>query len=304
MSRRERSGGTDVKLVCDAKAELGEGPIWSQRDQAVYWVDIKGRKLHRYGLDGATASWPMPENISWVCEREDRPGFIAGFDRVIGELQLDPVAITPRLTPEADIPGNRLNDAKVDPLGRIWFGTMQDAEKDPSGSFYRLDGDFSFHREDTGYFCTNGPAFSPDGKTLYHNETVGDAAIYQFDLQPDGGLSNKRVFARFPAGEGYPDGMTTDAEGCLWVAHWDGWGVSRYRPDGTRERFIELPVSQVTSCTFAGNRLDRLFVTSARIGISPEKLENEPAAGGLFEIDPGVCGLPTNKFRDSKAPNS
>lgn len=288
---------SEATLIWDAKAELGEGPIWSQRDQAVYWVDIKGQRLHCYRLDGAKQIWPMPENIAWICERENQPGFIAGFDRTICELQLDPLAITKRVTPEPAIAGNRLNDAKVDHLGRIWFGTMQDAEQDPAGSLYRLDRDFNVSREDTGYLCTNGPAFSPDGKIAYHNETVGDAAIYQFDLQPNGSLSGKRIFAKLPPGEGYPDGMTTDAAGFLWVAHWDGWGISRFRPDGTRERFIRLPVSQVTSCTFAGDRLDRLFVTSARIGLSLEKLRAEPAAGGLFEIDTGVCGVPTHRFR-------
>jgi len=287
---------TEVTLVWDAKAELGEGPIWSTRDQAVYWVDIKGRMLHRYRLGGGKQSWQMPENIAWICERGGEGGFIAGFDRTISELRLDPLVITARVTPEPDIDGNRLNDAKADHLGRIWFGTMQDAEREPVGSLYRLDSDFSFSRQDAGYFCTNGPTFSPDGKAAYHNETVGDASIYRFDLLVDGSLADKRIFAKFSPGEGYPDGMTTDAEGFLWVAHWGGWGISRFRPDGTRERFIRLPVSQVTSCTFAGDRLDRLFVTSARIGLSEQQLRAEPDAGGLFEVSPGVCGMPTNKF--------
>lgn len=187
----------------DARADLGEGPIWSARDQAVYWVDIKGRMLHRYRLSGEKQSWPMPENIAWIIERENQPGFIAGFDRVISELSLNPLRITHRVTPEPTIDSNRLNDAKADHFGRIWFGTMQDAEQDAIGSLYRLDRDFSFSCLDGGYICTNGSDFSPDGKTAYHNETMGDAAIYRFDLRPDGSLANKRIFAKFPRGEGY-----------------------------------------------------------------------------------------------------
>ena len=116
-------------------------------------------------------------------------------------------------------------------------------------------------------------------------------------MRPDGSLGNKRVFARFSEEEGYPDGMTTDRDGCLWVAHWGGWRITRFRPDGTRDRVVPMPVSQVTSCTFGGDRLDRMFVTSARIGLTEAQLAKEPLAGGLFEIDPGTTGLPTPAIR-------
>ena len=287
---------SDARLVWDAKATLGEGPLWSQRDQAVYWVDIKGCALHRYGLDGSQNSWTMPDYLGWVVERRDKPGFVAGFRNFVAEITLDPFRIEKRFSLEPADSGNRLNDAKVDPAGRIWFGSMDDAEQRPSGSFYRLDADFSYHVVDHGYFCTNGPTFSPDGKIVYHTESVGDAAIYQFDVKADGSLANKRLFARFAENEGFPDGMTTDAEGHIWVAHWQGWGISRYRPDGSRDRFIPLPVSQVTSCTFAGEKLDRMFVTCARIGLSEAELAKEPHAGSFFELDPGVTGLPTSLF--------
>ncbi len=287
---------SDAQLIWDARAKIGEGPLWSPRDQAVYWVDIKGCLLHRYGLDGSQNSWTMPDCIGWVLERRDKPGFVAGFRDFVAELTLSPFDIVKRFTPEATLPGNRLNDAKVDLSGRIWFGTMDDAEKQPTGAFYRLDPDFSYHRVDHGYFCSNGPTFSPDGKIVYHTESTDDRVIYRFDVQPDGSLANKTPFIRFAVEDGFPDGMTTDAEGHLWVAHWQGWGITRFRPDGSRDRFIPLPVSQVTSCTFAGDKLDRMFVTSARIGLSDEDLAKEPHAGSFFEIDPGVTGLPTPLF--------
>ncbi len=156
------------------------------------------------------------------------------------ELTLDPFVIKTRCELETDKPGNRLNDAKVDPQGRVWFGSMHDAEKENSGGFYRLDPDFSVHQVDRGYICANGPTFSPDGAIVYHTDSNA-REIYRFDVRPDGSLAGKRVFARFAEEEGYPDGMTTDREGCLWVAHWGGSRITRFRPDGTRDRVNSLP---------------------------------------------------------------
>ncbi len=284
------------RLLLDAKADLGEGPLWSARDQAIYWTDIKARKINRYRLaDGATHSWDMPDTIGWAIERRSKPGFVAGLAHAVVEVTLEPFAVTHRCAIEADKPANRLNDAKADAKGRIWFGTMHNPEQTGSGAFYRLDPDFSVHEVDRGYIVANGPTFSPDGEIVYHTDSSA-RAIYRLDVRADGSLANKRLFARFTEEEGYPDGMTTDREGCLWVAHWGGWRITRFRPDGTRDRVVPMPVSQVTSCTFGGDRLDRMFVTSARIGLSEAQLAREPLAGGLFEIDPGTTGLPTQQF--------
>ncbi len=287
---------SEPRLLLDAKANPGEGPLWSARDQAIYWTDIKVKKLNRYRLtDGATQSWDMPDMVCWAVERRNKPGFIAGLAHAIVEVTLDPFIVTSRCSIETDKAANRLNDAKVDPQGRIWFGTMHNPEQESSGAFYRLDPDFSVHRVDDGYIVANGPTFSPDGRIVYHTDS-NMREIYRFDVRADGALGGKRVFARFSDEEGYPDGMTTDREGCLWVAHWGGWRITRFKPDGTRDRVIRFPVSQVSSCTFGGDGLDRMFVTSARIGLSDGQLAKEPLAGGLFEIDPGVVGLPTGQF--------
>jgi len=287
---------SEPRLLLDAKADLGEGPLRSSSDQAIYWTDIKVKKLNRYGLvDRATQSWDMPDTIGWAIERRSKPGFVIGLAHAVVEATLDPFKLVQRCDLETDLPGNRLNDAKVDPKGRVWFGIMDNAEKQHSGAFYRLDPDFSVHRVDHGYICANGPTFSPDGAIVYHTDS-SMREIYRFDVQPDGSLGNKRVFARFSEEEGYPDGMTTDRDGWLWVAHWGGWRITRFRPDGTRDRVVLIPVSQVTSCTFGGDRLDRMFVTSARFGLTEAQLAKEPLAGGLFEIDPGTTGLPTQQF--------
>lgn len=281
-----------VRCVWPARAVLGEGPVWDARDNSVYFVDIKGQALHRLSLDtDARKSWPMPEPLCWAIPRTRAPGFIAGFKRGVATLSLDPFTITPLHTPEPDLATNRLNDAKADRFGRVWFGSMDDEEKIVSGALYRLDPDLSCRRMDKGYAVANGPTFSPDGARLYHTDT-GAGVIFVFDLTADGALSNKRVFVRFedPAW-GAPDGMTVDADGGVWVAHWGGGRVSCFTPEGALDRSVALPASQITSCVFAGPELKRMFVTSASIG-----RENELLAGALFEIDPGVRGAPAFTF--------
>jgi len=285
-----------VRCLWPARASLGEGPLWSARDNAAYWVDIKGQFVHRYSLvDESKQSWPMPERIGWVIERRDQSGFIAGFKSGFAFLTLDPVKVTPIGNPDDARPGNRLNDAKADAQGRIWAGSMDDAEVTATGSLFRLASDLKWQTLDTGYRITNGPAFSVDGSRMYHTDSAL-GRVYVFDLSSDGQISNKRVFLQIEPGQGYPDGMTVDAQNHLWVAHWGGSRISRFRPDGTFDRAIALPASQITSCVFAGPKLDRLFVTSAAIGLSETQLAAEPLAGSLFEVDPGCTGLPTQQF--------
>ena len=271
--------------------ELGEGPIWSPSEQAIYWVDIMKPAVHRLTLrDGAIRSWTMPEMIGWVIERAHRPGFIAGFASGFAELTLDPLAIKPIGDPEPELPNNRMNDAKVDAVGRIWAGTMDTDAASPVGSLYRLDPDHRWHRMDQGYQVTNGPTFSPDGKLLYHTDSYG-RTIYRFELRPDGTLAEKKSLITFTEEMGYPDGMTTDIEGCLWVTHFGGGRVTRYSPQGKVVRIVPLPASQITSCVFGGPDLDRMFVTSAYCGLTDAALASEAQAGALFEIDPGVRGI-------------
>jgi D-xylonolactonase len=280
-----------AEAVWPGGAILGEGPTWSARERAVYWVDVKGKALHRHSLAGEERrSWTMPDMIGWVVERRDRPGFIAGMRTGFAELTLDPLTILPIGEPEPHLPGNRFNDGKADAAGRIWAGTMDNAEKEASGAFYRLDQDLRWTCVDQGYLVPNGPTFSSNGRALFHVDSAL-RTIYRFDLDEAGELSGKRVHIRFEKQWGYPDGLTTDADGCLWIACWGGAQVARFDPDGRLMRHIPMPVAQPTSCVFAGENLDRMFVTSAAIGTS-----GDPLAGALFEIDPEVRGLPINSF--------
>lgn len=273
---------------CD---QLGEGLLWSAREDALYWTDIIGRRLNRLRLsDNSVDNWIMPEMIGWVIERRDQPGFIAGLKSGIVALTLDPLTIEPLVAPEPDLPGNRMNDAVADRWGRIWAGTMPLGCDRPTGSLYRLNTNLSLTVIDSGYTVTNGPVASADGTWLYHTDSpLG--RVYRFPLDAHGDVGLRQDFIRFEIGWGSPDGMTIDADGGLWVAQWGGAGISRFTADGVRDRMIELPASQITNIAFAGRDLERLFVTSAADGV------NEPYGGALFEVDPqGFRGLPTQQF--------
>ncbi|NJC32718.1 sugar lactone lactonase YvrE [Sphingomonas jejuensis] len=265
---------------------LGEGPTWIPDEDSLFWVDIVGQRLWSLTLaDHKIRSWPMPEKICWVVPRAGRRDLLAGFKSGIAALTLDPLSIDPIVAPEADRPENRLNDAKVDGAGRLWFGSKDDRDEDASGAFYRMDGRLVPERVDDGYGVTNGPTFSADGDWLYHTDSAA-RLIYRFRLEEGGRLGPREDHIRFEDEWGYPDGMTTDADGCLWVAHWAGGRISRFDPAGRRMTSVALPAANITSCAFAGPALDRLFVTSAALN------DDASAHGGaLFEVDAGVRGM-------------
>lgn len=269
---------------------LGEGPLWHAAEGAFYWVDILDCRVNRLTLaDGGVDSWVLPEMVGWVIPRRGFPGFLAGLASGIKAVGFAPLTVEDFANLPADEPaGNRMNDAIADRQGRVWAGTMPIGCDRPTGSLYRLDG-AGLTRMDSGYTITNGPAISPDGAWLFHTDTHR-REIYRFALHDDGSLGPRTVWLRFEESWGTPDGMTFDADGGLWIAHWDGGRVSRFDPDGRIERSRAVPASQVTSMAFAGERLDRLFVTSAGDGV------DEPHGGDLFEVDPGVRGLAPHGF--------
>jgi xylono-1,5-lactonase len=270
---------------------LGEGPVWSLSRNALFWVDIFGQKLHELALEKEViTSWSVPERIGWIVERDGREDFIAGLKTGFVRLELEPFSICRIGNPEPDRPQNRLNDAKTDANGRIWAGSKDDLDQIASGALYRLDTDLTWSRQDDGYAVTNGPAFSPDGKTMYHADS-GRRTVFAFDIDERSELSRKRVFLKFEEEWGYPDGMATDTEGGLWIAHWGGGRISRFRPDGSRDRSVSIPATNVTSVVFAGPQLDRMFVTSAALGC-----ESDPLAGALFEVEAEVRGNPVRPF--------
>lgn len=294
----ESSGATssDVRVVArERRDQLGEGPLWHAPDNALYWVDILEKRVNRLSLadadekPGRVDEWPMPEMVGWIIARRDAPGFLIGAESGVKALTLDPFEVRPFATLSDHAPGNRMNDAKADRNGRIWAGTMPVTADRPTGAFYRVDQDGAVAIVDRPYHIANGPAISPDGRWLFHTDTRF-RETYRFALRDDGTLGDRELWLRFDPAWGSPDGMTFDAEGGLWIAHWGGSRVSRFDPDGRIERDIRLPASQITSMAFAGEGLDRMFVTSAATGV------DEPQAGCLFEVDPGVRGLAPHRF--------
>ncbi|MBT3788502.1 MAG: SMP-30/gluconolactonase/LRE family protein [Alphaproteobacteria bacterium] len=286
---------TTVKQVWASGALLGEGTVWIEEEQALYWVDIKGRLVHRYHPEsGGQKSWPVPEEIGCLIPRKTG-GFIAGLQSGLAIIDLDTGDIDKLGFPENDIPGNRINDGKADPEGRIWLGTMDNGEREKTGALYRIDADLSCHQMDKDYAITNGPAFSPDGNILYHTDTL-KKTIYAFDMDEDGGISNKREHIHIADDAGYPDGMNTDAEGFLWVGHYNGWRVTRFAPDGGIDRVIEMPVGACTNIAFGGPDLETLYVSTAAKQLDAEALARQPLAGALFEVHVGVKGILPGRF--------
>jgi len=286
----------DLNCVWEEPAVLGEGPLWVARENAVYWVDIVSKKVHRYALaDGGRRTWTFETEVTSLAARQ-QGGLVGTVRDGFAFIDLETGTIEPVVMPETEMADNRFNDGKVDEKGRYWAGSMDDGEKRATGSLYRLDGDLSLHKMDENYSITNGPAFSADGKTLYHTDTA-KRIVFAFDLSADGAISNKRIFVQLEAEEeGDPDGMTVDSENCIWLAHFAGSRITRYSPEGRILNVISMPVPNITSCTFAGADLDTLYITTARHLLNEADVRKYPLSGSLFSCKPGVTGLPTPSF--------
>jgi xylono-1,5-lactonase len=281
---------SEVECVWPVGAVLGEGPLWSAAEQAVWFVDIKGPAIHRYHpASGERRSWPAPARVGFLALTRDG-GMIAGLKTGLHRFNPETGNFALLHVVEPHAPNNRLNDGFVDSEGFLWFGSMDDTEEEPSGALYQL-GPEGCIRRDPGYVVTNGPAESPDGKTLYHTDTLA-GIIYAFDRARNGQLSNKRVFVRIPSGGGYPDGPIVDVEGCVWTGLFGGWGLKRFSPEGKLLDEIRLPCSAVTKAAFAGDDLRTLYITTAHVALSPEERTQQPLAGGLFRARVSVPGLP------------
>lgn len=277
-------------MIClaDVQAILGEGPCWVEREQSLLWVDINNPHVFQWSASTGTQMHVLPENICSIVPRASGGYIGAGYHGLI-TLSHD-FAITHVGNPEAHIAGNRFNDGKVDRKGRFWAGTMDHAEARDSGALYHIDRDFRWTEIDTGYRVTNGPAFSINGQTMYHTDSAIQR-VYAFDLDSAGNASNRRLFLQFTPDMGYPDGMTVDAENCLWIAFWDGWCIRRFAPDGSLIAEVPVPVQKPTSVAFGGPNMDRIFITSAARDLSKSQLNGQPNAGGMFAFTPGVKGV-------------
>ena len=280
-----------VHTACCVGATLGEGPVWVAREQALWFVDIKRHHLHRFDpATSALETWNAPAQVGWILPAQ-AGDFVVGLQS--GLARFDPAtgAFAAMVDPEPHLPGNRLNDATTDPTGRIWFGSMDDAETTATGCFHVCDADGVRVCGLPPVTIANGPALSPDGRTLYYTDTLG-RTIHAVPVHDDGTLGTSRLFVEIEAAAGYPDGPTIDSAGCLWTGLFGGWGVRRYAPDGRLIETVALPTANITKVAFGGPCLTTAYVTSARKGLDAAALAAQPEAGHLFTFAVDVPGVP------------
>ena len=286
------------EVVAGGNAILGESPLWSPAEAALYWVDINNPTIHR--LDPATGArerWPIETEIGSIGLAGPRR-MVAGLRTGAHYVDLETGRIEAICDPEGEgrFNRNRMNDGKIDRAGRFWVGTMNDPGHEPLGTLYRIDRDGGAAPVLGGIRVPNALCWSPDSSVMYFTDSYSHQIwAFDFDLAT-GAMENKRVFAAIAEETGVPDGATVDADGFLWCAHMFGSRVSRYAPDGSLDRAIALPVPQVTSCAFGGADLETLYITTASLRMDRAALAEQPLAGALFAVDPGVRGLPEPVF--------
>jgi xylono-1,5-lactonase len=284
-------GTSEPQDVWELAAELGEGPVWVERDRALWFVDIKKQQIHRYDpTNGGRHSWRSSEQVGFIFPAE-RGGFVVGlqsglhhFDEESGDFDLI-------VEVEPDIPTNRLNDGIVDPQGRLWFGTMDNGEKAKSGAFYCFAGGRLIRTAIDNIAITNGPAVSPDGRILYFVDTL-KGTIGSAEILGDGQLGERKPFARIDPKNGHPDGPTIDSEGCVWISLYAGWEAWRYSPSGELIGRVRFPAANITKIAFGRHDLRTAYATSARQLLNAEDIARQPQIGDLFEFRVDVPGLP------------
>jgi len=286
----------EAELLLDIKALLGEGPIWNHETQQLYWVDIEKRQLHLYTpATGEDNFFDTGERVGTVVPVATGGALVALQDGVywMGLQDGDKQFIVNPLPDSV-----RFNDGKCDPLGRLWVGSMHLRGKKGAATLYMMDNQQEIHPKLDSVTISNGIIWSLDSKTMYYIDTP-TRQVRAFDFSPEGGeISNPRVAIQVPEENGAPDGMTIDEEGMLWIGHWGGSMVGRYNPDtGELIQKIEVPALNVTACAFGGENLEKLYITTASIGMSEEQKEQYPQAGGLFVVEPGVSGVPADFYR-------
>jgi len=286
----------NCELAFDVRLELGEGPLWDDRTQRLLFVDIMRGHIHEFdpasgrdrivNVGRPVGCIALTEKGDWIAAASD--GFYRVDPRSGGVVRM--VAI------EAELRDNRMNDGYVDARGRFWAGTMGMGGAREKGTLYRLDPDGRVRRMLGPVSISNGLDWSPDNRTFYYTD-LALSRIDQFDFDlATGAIKNRRPFVEFPVEIGYPDGLIVDAEGFVWVALWEGGSLHRYSPDGRLDLIVPVPASQTTKCAFGGKDLQDLYVTSAWVGLDAAARAQQPHAGSLFRVRPGVSGKKINRY--------
>jgi sugar lactone lactonase YvrE len=290
--------GDDVRCVLKWDAIVGESPLWHPQERRLYWVDIQGKKVHRFDPEsGKNETFNLPDLVTCLAFRKTG-GLLLTLRKNFAFFDPDSDKLELLAAVEANRQTNRFNDGRVDPQGRFWAGTMGDPAWDqPVGSLYRFDPDQTVTTMQTRVICSNGTAWSPDGRTMYYTESFRYSIFaYDFDCAT-GSITNRRTFAEVDRKLGaFPDGLCVDVEGCVWSNQVGIGRVVRYDPAGRIERQIQLPVPRAVGCTFGGDDLGTLFITSARETMTDQQLQNAPLSGSVFAVNPGVRGLAATPF--------
>lgn len=278
-----------VEPILPLGMTLGEGPVWT--GEALWFVDIKAHKVYRYlPQSGDLSTWTAPEQVGWVLP-SIKGDMLAGVRNGVHRFDPETGVFTPLHNPEPHLTGNRLNDAATDAAGRLWFGSMDDGESKLAGHLYCFTNGECASVGLRPVAITNGPAITPDARTLYHTDTLGKL-IWKVEIDQNGQLGKAKPFIQIEDGAGWPDGSVVDAEGCLWVGLFGGWGVRRYDPDGALMSTVRFPVANITKIAFGGEDLCTAYATTAAKGLDAQARQEQPLAGHLFAFDPQVAGLP------------
>ncbi|TYK66260.1 SMP-30/gluconolactonase/LRE family protein [Colwellia echini] len=283
--------------ICQQNGTVPEGPIWSIKEQCLYWPDIVERTISRYcPAEGLIEQQTLDFEFSALAVNENNQLL------VVGNCQLHVFNFAENhctaLTDKYNIgEANRFNDAKVDSYGRFWIGSLRKGLAEATGKIFSIDENLKIETHDRDYIASNGLGWSPDNQYFYMIETVSQQ-LFRYDFcQVSGKISNKTPFVDFNDQLGKPDGMCVDSEGNLWIAMWDGWGVLCYSNTGQLLGKVEVPMQKATCVTFGGENLSTLFITTANFGLTAQEKLEMPWAGSVLSCQPGVNGIATNIFK-------
>ncbi len=288
---------SEIRLLVDQRARVSECPLWDEVGRKLHFVDIYAGAIVTYEwATGKTSSVSVGQPVGSIGLTDDGR-VIAGLRSSIALIDLNTGAQEQLATVSHAHPESRLNDGRCCPGGRFWVGSMKEAIDEPAGALYRVDGAGSALTHATDIFCSNGLAFSPDGRTLYHADSRR-STVWRYDYDvATGAATNRQVFCVAAEGEGRPDGAAVDAEGCYWVARYAGGRIVRHAPDGKELFVLRTPVDNPTMCAFAGDDLSTLVITSASGGLSEAQLKAQPSAGSVFAVEVAVRGLREPRFK-------
>ncbi len=289
---------SDTDVVVEHKCLLGEGPVWDIKKERILWIDILRGDIHSFYPEGKRFETFNTGTLIGSVGLCKNGGLIAALQNGFALIDMEKKQIEYIKDPEAHLPENRFNEGKCDPAGRFWAGTMSLSEEPEAGTLYTLE-ELSVTKKIEGVTISNGMAWSTNHTIFYYIDTPTlEVVSYDYD-KLNGNISNRKTVIKIPKEQGYPDGMTIDNEGMLWIAHWDGWQVKRWNPKtGKQIDHIALPVARVSSCTFGGKNLNDLYITTASKELTDDELQKQPLAGSLFVIrNCGFTGLPAFEFK-------